>query len=146
MSDRGRLLKLYRAAQSGRISRRTFIQRATQLGMAAPVLIYALQHGLVAAQEATPATAPNAGTDAQTRGSGGELKLMQWQAPTHMGTHSAQGGKDNLAATLVLEPLMHYSPAGTLIPNLVKEVPSHENGLLAVDNTSVTYNLIEGVT
>jgi peptide/nickel transport system substrate-binding protein len=47
---------------------------------------------------------------------------------------------------LVLEPLMHYLTDATLIPNLVKEVPTVENGLLAEDLTSVTYNLLEGVT
>lgn len=148
MQQQGRLLKLFPAAQTGQISRRVFVLRATAMGMAAPVLVYALQSGLpqAAAQDATPAAAPHEGTAAQKRGGGGELKLMQWQAPTHMGTHSAQGGKDNLAATLVLEPLMHYSPAGTLIANLVKDVPTHENGLLAPDNTTVTYNLLEGVT
>ncbi|MDQ3654719.1 MAG: peptide ABC transporter substrate-binding protein, partial [Chloroflexota bacterium] len=43
-------------------------------------------------------------------------------------------------------PLMYRLPDGTLIPNLVKEVPTVENGLLAADLTSVTYNLVEGVT
>ncbi len=35
---------------------------------------------------------------------------------------------------------------GSLIPNLAKEVPTKANGLLAADLTSVTYNLLEGVT
>ena len=59
---------------------------------------------------------------------------------------NASGVKDYLASVPVLEPLFHYLTDATLIPNLVKEVPSFENGLLAEDLTSVTYNLLEGVT
>ena len=41
---------------------------------------------------------------------------------------------------------MHYLPDGTLIPNLVTEVPTVENGLLGEDLKSVTYKLLDGVT
>ncbi len=41
---------------------------------------------------------------------------------------------------------MSFLPDATLVPRLVTEVPSHENGMLATDNTSVTYSLREGVT
>ena len=40
---------------------------------------------------------------------------------------------------------MNYLPDGTLIPHLVTEVPSVENGLLAEDLTTVTYKLQPGV-
>lgn len=147
MSGNGPLSRLYREAQAGRIGRREFIRRATAMGMAAPVLLFALQHGRIGAAAQTAATtgAPNAGTENQQRGAGGELKLLQWQAPTLLGMHSANGGKDNLASTLVTEPLMHYLPDGSLIPWLVKEVPTTDNGLLAADNSAVTYHLLEGV-
>ena len=36
--------------------------------------------------------------------------------------------KDQLAACLVTEPLIHFLPDGTPIPCLVTEVPSLENG------------------
>ena len=38
-----------------------------------------------------------------------------------------------------------YLPDGTLIPNLITEVPTVENGLLAEDLKSVTYKLLDGV-
>ncbi len=76
----------------------------------------------------------------------GDLRILQWQAPSLLSPFNASGVKDYLASVLVLEPLMHYLPDATLIPNLIKEVPSFENGLLAEDLTSVTYNLLEGVT
>ena len=40
---------------------------------------------------------------------------------------------------------MNYLPDGTIIPNLVTEVPTVENGLLAEDLTSVTYKLQDGI-
>ncbi|MDQ4099888.1 MAG: peptide ABC transporter substrate-binding protein, partial [Chloroflexota bacterium] len=85
-------------------------------------------------------------TENQQRGAGGDLNILQHQAPSHLSVHIATGDKDALAGSLVTEPLMHRLPDGSLIPNLVKEVPTVENGLLAQDLTSVTYNLLEGVT
>jgi peptide/nickel transport system substrate-binding protein len=60
--------------------------------------------------------------------------------------HVSTGTKDYLAAQPILEPLMSYLPDGTLIPNLITEVPSIENGLLAEDLKSVTYKLLDGIT
>ncbi len=145
MSSRERtpLSHLYSAYRAGSLDRRAFLRQAVAAGMALPVALHAVNS--VAAQ--TPvAGAPATGTENRTRGEGGELRILQWQAPTALSQHSALGGKDNLAATLVLEPLMSFLPDASLVPRLVTEVPSHENGLLAEDNTSVTYTLREGVT
>jgi peptide/nickel transport system substrate-binding protein len=87
----------------------------------------------------------DAGTEGQTRGEGGELKLIQWQAPTMAAVHSAVGTKDYLAAQLVSEPLLEYLPDGSIFPVLAAEVPSVENGLLAEDLSKVTFKLKEGV-
>ena len=89
---------------------------------------------------------PAEGMEGRTRGEGGELRLIQWQAPSMLSPHVSTGEKDYLAGQLVVEPLMHYLPDGSLIPNLVTEVPSVENGMLAEDLTSVTYTLLDGVT
>ncbi len=141
--NRTTLSSLYTAYRTGALNRRAFLQQAIAAGMALPVAIHAVNS--VAAQ--TPvAAAPDTGLEGRTRGEGGELRILQWQAPTALSQHSALGGKDNLAATLTLEPLMSFMPDATIVPRLVTEVPSHENGLLAEDNTSVTYTLKEGVT
>jgi peptide/nickel transport system substrate-binding protein len=107
----------------------------------------------VAAQDASPAAspasgvsaAPAEGTEGQERGAGGELRLIQWQAPTIMSPHVSSGTKDFLAACPVLEPLIHYAPDATMIPNLVTEVPSLENGMLSEDLTEVTLHLVPDV-
>jgi peptide/nickel transport system substrate-binding protein len=74
------------------------------------------------------------------------LKILQWQAPSQAGAHTAGGMNDLLAAALVSEPLLSYLPDATLIPTLAREVPSQQNGLLADDLTKVTYNLLPDVT
>jgi peptide/nickel transport system substrate-binding protein len=149
---------LYQALTAGRISRRRFIEGATALGTGAAVATFCANAARVAASGAArrngwavyakqgAARTPDAGTEGQQRGAGGDLKVLQWQAPTLLGTHSAIGGKDIFAAALVTEPLMHYLADGTLIPHLVTEVPSVENGLLSKDLTTVTYKILPGVT
>jgi peptide/nickel transport system substrate-binding protein len=72
--------------------------------------------------------------------------MLVWQAPTHLSPHTATGVKDILAGSMVLEPLVHYLPDTTLYPNLVTQIPTVENGLLAEDLTSVTYEILPGVT
>ncbi|MEJ7837590.1 MAG: peptide ABC transporter substrate-binding protein, partial [Thermomicrobiales bacterium] len=78
-------------------------------------------------------------------GAGGDLRLLVWQAPSVAAAHSGTGDKDFLASALVLEPLLHFLPDGTIIPNLVTEVPSMENGGLAADLTTATFTLLPDV-
>ena len=156
-APKGQFATLHEALQAGRISRRQFTLRALALGVGMPVISFVLRAdgvrasgaethlgwGVAAAQGAS--ARPTEGMDGRKRGEGGELKLLQWQAATVLSPHVAQGTKDYLAASITLEPLMNYLPDGTLLPNLIKEVPTVENGGLAKDLTSVTYKLLEGV-
>ena len=104
--------------------------------------------------DGTPSASPVAGaagrpqenTEGQTRGEGGELRLIQWQAPTLMSPHVSSGTKEFLAAQMVLEPLIHYTPEAIMIPNLLTEVPSVEAGSLAEDLTWVELSVIPDVT
>jgi peptide/nickel transport system substrate-binding protein len=102
-----------------------------------------------ASPEASPAVVatgrPAVGTESQERGAGGDLRLLVWQAPTVAASHSGTGDKDFVAAALVVEPLLHFLPDGTIIPNLVTEVPSIDNGGLAPDLSTATFNLLSGV-
>ncbi|HQY31382.1 MAG TPA: peptide ABC transporter substrate-binding protein, partial [Thermomicrobiales bacterium] len=148
MSDSGSLGTAFRAFAAGHLTRRDFLSRAAAAGIATPVALGLVNLVPAAAQDATPVatgSAPNSGTDGQTRGAGGKLKLLQWQAPTTLNAQLAGSFKDQLAAALVTEPLLHFLPDGTPIPGLATVVPSIENGLLAADFTSVTYTLIPGV-
>jgi len=153
-STSGPIRGLFQSLKAGHISRRQFIERSTLAGVGASAAVFLANTAQAGAQEASPdasaaagsAERPSAGTEGQTRGEGGTLRILQWQAPSLLSPLNASGVKDYLASVLVLEPLMHYLTDATLIPNLVKEVPTVENGLLAEDLTSVTYNLLEGVT
>ncbi|HWK79314.1 MAG TPA: peptide ABC transporter substrate-binding protein [Thermomicrobiales bacterium] len=153
------LSALVRAFRAGRVDRRTFLTRATALGMS-PALALMVLHQPAIAQ--TPVASPAAGTPqpgatpevvldpgvraGQQRGEGGELRILQWQAPTTLSSHAATGKKDKMAAALVSEPLMSYAPDGSLIPRLVTEVPTVANGSLSSDLTQVTYTLRPGIT
>ncbi len=78
-------------------------------------------------------------------GSGGELVLLQWQAPSQANGLLSNGTKDLLASSLVLEPLAEYAPDGSLIPALATEIPSSGNGGIAEDGLSITWTLRDDV-
>src|SRR5215208_436319 len=157
----GPLATLHKELRTGKITRREFTLRALALGVGMPIISFILRAepasattagvprgwhigwGVAAQGTAGP---PAEGMDGRTRGEGGELKLIQWQAPSMLSPHVSTGEKDFLAAQPILEPLMNFLPDGSLIPNLITEVPTVENGLLAEDLKSVTYKLLDGVT
>lgn len=163
MSEQGKLATLVEQFKQGDIDRRGFLKGASSLGVAGAVSLFlanAVTAGqsrngfaFYARQDASPVASPvtdtkafpDAGMEGKTRGQDGELKLLQWQAPTHLMAHRATGTKDFMPADMVNEPLLRYASDATVHPNLVKEVPSVENGLLAEDLSTVTFNLLEGV-
>ncbi|GAA6187447.1 peptide ABC transporter substrate-binding protein [Litorivita sp. NS0012-18] len=79
------------------------------------------------------------------RGSDGEVKIIYWQAPSIMTPYLSGGTKDLEAASLVVEPLARYNETGAMVPWLVDEVPTVENGGVSADLTSVTWKLKDGL-
>jgi len=79
------------------------------------------------------------------RGSDGEVKIIYWQAPSIMNPYLSGGTKDIEAASLVVEPLARFNEKGALVPFLVDEIPTVENGGVAADLTSITWKLKEGL-
>jgi peptide/nickel transport system substrate-binding protein len=157
----GPLAALHSELRSGKLTRREFTVRALALGVGMPIISFILRAETASATTAgaqavrqigwgvaaQAASGPPAeGMDGRTRGEGGELRLIQWQAPSMLSPHVSTGEKDYMAAQLIVEPLMHFLPDGSLIPHLITEVPTVENGLLAEDLKSVTYKLLDGVT
>ena len=57
----------------------------------------------------------------------------------------SNGVKDTDAASLVLEPLARFDETGAITPYLAEPVPTLENGGLAVDLTTITWKLQEGL-
>ncbi|MBC2836752.1 peptide ABC transporter substrate-binding protein [Paragemmobacter straminiformis] len=76
------------------------------------------------------------------RGTDGEVKLTFPQAVSIMNPYLTGGTKDIYAASMVLEPLAGLTPEGVLIPKLVTEIPTKENGGISEDMTSITWKLL----
>jgi len=95
----------------------------------------------------TAAGADPRGAAPAKRGGGGTLHLLWWQAPTILNEPLAQGTKDSDAARLMSEPLASISLNSPVpdVPVLAREIPTTQNGGLAVDGKSVTWKLREGV-
>jgi len=79
------------------------------------------------------------------RGGGGTLKLLQWQAPTVLNPQLSQGTKDDLACSLVYEPLLAFDGNGQPQPVLAAAIPSSSNGQLPADGKAVTITLKSGI-
>jgi peptide/nickel transport system substrate-binding protein len=147
--------------KAGAIDRRQFLARAAALGVAPAVAVFMANAAPIVAaggsrngfafyaQDATPAAGPSgfpdAGMEGRTRGEGGELKIIQWQAATSLDAHRTTGDKDYMTSDIVNEPLIRYAEDGSLLPNLITEVPSVENGQLAEDLSTATFTLIPDV-
>ncbi|WP_333817246.1 peptide ABC transporter substrate-binding protein [Tabrizicola sp.] len=76
------------------------------------------------------------------RGTDGEVKLTFPQAVSIMNPYLSGGTKDVYASSLVLEPLAGLDPEGVLVPKLVTEIPTVENGGISADMTSITWKLL----
>lgn len=82
---------------------------------------------------------------APTRGQGGTLTLLYFQAPTIVNPHLSVGDKDLAASRITYEPLANFDKSGNMVPILAAEIPTIDNGELASDGTSVTWKLKQDV-
>lgn len=79
------------------------------------------------------------------RGSDGDVKIIYWQAPSILNPYLSGGTKDIESASLIVEPLARFDQTGSLVPWLVDEIPTVENGGVSADLTSITWKLKEGL-
>jgi peptide/nickel transport system substrate-binding protein len=124
----------------GKLSRRAFTRRMIGLGLTAPLAARMLASCGVAMAAEDFVYKPS------RRGGGGALKVLWWQAPTLLNPHFAVGTKDQDGSRVFYEPLAGWGPEGNLVPVLAAEIPTIENGGLAMDGMSVTWKLKQGVT
>src|SRR5262245_43494014 len=84
---------LYQDLKAGKVSRREFMVKATALGVGLPITLFVLNSVKIDSAVAAPraqdapvlaSARPTEGTDGQQRGAGGEIKILQWQAATHL--------------------------------------------------------------
>jgi peptide/nickel transport system substrate-binding protein len=133
------LRNLIADVKTGRLSRRTFVQRMIAVGLTAPMAGMMLSHfGVAMAETAIPYKPTRAG-------GGGPLKLLYWQAVTLLNPHFAVGTKDQEGSRIFYEPLAGWDSEGNLVPVLAAEIPSKENDGLSEDGLSVIWKLKRGV-
>ncbi|MEX0340318.1 MAG: peptide ABC transporter substrate-binding protein [Arenibacterium sp.] len=80
------------------------------------------------------------------RGSDGNVSIIYWQAPSILNPFLSGGTKDVESASLVIEPLARYDENGNMVPWLVDEVPTVDNGGVSEDLTSITWKISPGIT
>ncbi|MEM6742818.1 MAG: peptide ABC transporter substrate-binding protein [Pseudomonadota bacterium] len=86
-----------------------------------------------------------AGPAAAERGSAGQVNIIYWQAPSILNPFLSGGTKDVESSSLVIEPLARYNEVGEMVPWLVDEIPTVENGGVSEDLTTITWKLSEGI-
>jgi peptide/nickel transport system substrate-binding protein len=91
---------------------------------------------------ATFALAPAAFAE---RGADGNVKVLYSQAVSIMNAYLSSGTKDVEVGSLVLEPLAGFDNDGNVIPRLVTEIPSVENGGISEDLTTITWKITPGL-
>jgi peptide/nickel transport system substrate-binding protein len=79
------------------------------------------------------------------RGTCGTVNILYWQAVSMLNPYLSGGTKDIEAGSLIVEPLARYNESGVMVPWLVEEIPTVENGGVAEDLTSITWKLKEGI-
>jgi peptide/nickel transport system substrate-binding protein len=140
LTDQRELREALKRVRTGSLSRRELVRGLLALGLTGPLIAELLRSAAIA--HAQPKRAPF--TPAR-RGGGGDLKLLWWQAPTILNPHLAIGVKDGDGSRLFYEPLVSFDPDGNMVPVLIAEVPTVQNGGVARDGLSVTVKLKKGV-
>jgi peptide/nickel transport system substrate-binding protein len=142
MMDDHAIRELIGEVESGRLTRRAFVQTMVGLGLTAPMAAQMLAtEGVAHAQSRITST-----FTPSRRGGGGPLKVLWWQAPTLLNPHFAVGTKDSDGSRIFYEPLAAHDPEGNLFPILAAEIPSIQNGGVTRDGKSVTWKLKPNVS
>jgi len=79
------------------------------------------------------------------RGSSGHVSIIYWQAPSILNPYLSGGTKDVESASILLEPLARYNQDGIMVPWLVDEIPTLENGGVSDDLMSITWRISDGI-
>ena len=79
------------------------------------------------------------------RGSDGQVNILYWQAVSILNPYLSGGTKDVEGSSLVIEPLARYDETGQMLPWLVEEIPTVENGGVSQDLTTITWKIRPGL-
>ena len=79
------------------------------------------------------------------RASDGIVKVLYSQAVSTLNPYLSSGTKDIEVSSLIIEPLAGFDSEGNLMPRLVTDIPTVENGGVAADFTSITWKIKPGM-
>ena len=79
------------------------------------------------------------------RGSDGQLNIIYWQAASILNPYLTSGTKDIESASMIIEPLARYNEKGNMVPLLVDEIPTVDNGGISEDLKSITWKISDGI-
>ena len=81
----------------------------------------------------------------EAQGRDGNVSIIYWQAPSILNPFLSGGTKDVESASMIIEPLARYNENGELVPWLVEEVPTVNNGGVSEDLTQITWKITPGI-
>ena len=81
----------------------------------------------------------------KTRGSDGHVNIIYWQAASILNPFLSGSTKDVESASMVIEPLARYDENANMVPWLVEEIPTVENGGVSEDLTQITWKIAPGL-
>ena len=79
------------------------------------------------------------------RASDGEVRIIYWQAPSILNPFLSGGTKDVQASSLVIEPLARFDETGKMVPWLVEDIPTVDNGGVSDDLTTITWTIRDDI-
>lgn len=79
------------------------------------------------------------------RGTDGNLGILYWQAVSILNPYLSSGTKDVHGSSMVIEPLARYDETGVMVPMLVENIPTIDNGGVAKDLKSITWKIKPGI-
>ncbi len=104
--------------------------------------------GEATAEDTAEVTAEDTAEDTSggesTAGQGGDIVLLQWQAPSQANSLLSSGTKDLLAGSLALEGLAEFAPDGSIVPVLAASIPTAGDGI-SDDLTQITWTLRDDI-
>ncbi|NRB05573.1 MAG: peptide ABC transporter substrate-binding protein [Rhodobacteraceae bacterium] len=79
------------------------------------------------------------------RGRDGNVRVIYWQAPSTLNPFLSGGTKEVESSNMVIEPLARFNEKGDIVPWLVDEIPTTDNGGVSADLTTITWKLSDGL-
>lgn len=116
-------------------------QRRYLSGLAAVMLLMGATIVSGCSQPPPPENTPEAAAAESVQRDPATLRLLYSRVPVTLNPHLATGIQDFEAGRIVLEPLATADERGTLVPILADEIPTADNGGIAADGKSVTWQL-----